>query len=1430
MQNNNLLGILGLVFLLSSIFAIFIISSEKVEATDFLALEANIFNSDGSAADGNITIEVWDSASSGNLIYNSTNDFIGNITAGKVDVMIGSGSIPLNLSYGTNYFMDIYINENDINFSGLDRQEFTSTIGNVSSERVNFSTSIIPDANDTFDLGSSSTYFSNLFVSTLNILTKIATSQIADNAITGALIAARTITSDDLADSSVNTSIILDETILPEDISSVGWTNLTDYPGACPAGEAVTQIGDTITCASVSSLRAEDLLFNNETENVNTSHIVDGTILGEDISNSTNIIIGGGYESGGITLETDGDIFINGTLYIFENITNVEVDQIYTNGSISTGIDNIFDIGSPTLRFNDLFVGGNIQSNGTIQGTFVGDGSGLTGVSTSGSPFQQGVNTIYNDSANIKVGILTASPTHALNVYGDANITNNLTLESDLIILGTIFGGSPVKIAGGINLTSGTIIYPDGSEQLVAPSNASENYVYNGSDFVGMLATANGRVRFDINTLSAEKSLDNFTGSDSILTDYIYPNNNAVVNIENLTIVEDITTKGNITGLDSLLVDYIYPNTLTTINLKNITILQDLRVLGNSYLGSFNIESDLIIGNNNLSSTYIGLNTLSPQSLLHLNLSESANSTLSNILTFERSNSSDPLQDNTGFSLLFQHIDDAGEVENISMISSIFTDVSNGSERSALSFYTGYGDGNGIISNLSSSEALRINSNLSTTIFGDLAVLGNSYLGTLTFTDNGTFPDSILADFIYPESSGNIALMGGNVLIGTTNTNGTLNVGSETDPSIVINPGASTTIDPRLYFRDTADGAGFQILYDNDGGYTFFDNKWDNDGGDIFFRLKTDATPIDILTLKGSGNVGIGTTSPQGMLEISNSSAISVPWINVTDGGNGTIFIINNSKFVGIGTDNPETALHTVITDEIDNITNALIIEHQSNGSTSGNFGTGLLFKGHDFSLQSENMVQLQAIYSDAESGTEDTEFAVLTRAAGGALTEKVRITSTGDVGMGTTSPSFAIGGGLHIKTLGGGSWTSLNIEAPSGASSSGIIDFTNGSNNMQYRIGTNFASAGNKLLFANSANTVGITMDSNSNVGIGMTGPSVALDVTGDIEYTGTITDVSDERLKENFALLGSNLEKLSALNPVSFNMIGDSRTQLGFTAQNVQSVFPETVSIVDPENGYFGLDYTQLIAPAIGAIQELDERTKGLGTTGQGDVIIIQGNVGIGTTTPTHLLSIAKSLNADYIVNISQQHTGGHGIVIDAVGTAGNTIISGYGGGTKVFSIHDNGDVLFPGIATTGEDRAACFITATGSLIEDGAQTCASSSKRYKDNIKPLTAYGLNEVMKLKPSIFEYKKERGIQRIGLIAEDVAEVVPELVFYDEQGPETIHFYDLHALSIKAIQEQQKIIESQNEEIEKLKQQNKHQEQRLQALEARNQTSPNSLF
>ena len=107
------------------------------------------------------------------------------------------------------------------------------------------------------------------------------------------------------------------------------------------------------------------------------------------------------------------------------------------------------------------------------------------------------------------------------------------------------------------------------------------------------------------------------------------------------------------------------------------------------------------------------------------------------------------------------------------------------------------------------------------------------------------------------------------------------------------------------------------------------------------------------------------------------------------------------------------------------------------------------------------------------------------------------------------------------------------------------------------------------------------MTIEPGGDIGINMTNPSVELDVTGDIEYTGTIKDVSDKRLKENFSSIDSVLTKIMKIEGLSYNMIADSikTREYGVVAQDVQKVFPAMVKVVDPENGYLGVSYIQLV-----------------------------------------------------------------------------------------------------------------------------------------------------------------------------------------------------------------------------------------------------------
>ena len=118
----------------------------------------------------------------------------------------------------------------------------------------------------------------------------------------------------------------------------------------------------------------------------------------------------------------------------------------------------------------------------------------------------------------------------------------------------------------------------------------------------------------------------------------------------------------------------------------------------------------------------------------------------------------------------------------------------------------------------------------------------------------------------------------------------------------------------------------------------------------------------------------------------------------------------------------------------------------------------------------------------------------------------------------------------------------------------------------------------------------------SNNRLGINDGAPAVALDVQGDINYTGVLVDVSDRNQKKNIQNLAGALEKLRYVEGVSFMMKNDSKNnvELGLIAQDVEKVYPMLVHI-DP-SGVKSLNYMGMIGPLVEAIKELDTENQRL------------------------------------------------------------------------------------------------------------------------------------------------------------------------------------------------------------------------------------------
>jgi len=214
-----------------------------------------------------------------------------------------------------------------------------------------------------------------------------------------------------------------------------------------------------------------------------------------------------------------------------------------------------------------------------------------------------------------------------------------------------------------------------------------------------------------------------------------------------------------------------------------------------------------------------------------------------------------------------------------------------------------------------------------------------------------------------------------------------------------------------------------------------------------------------------------------------------------------------------------------------------------------------------------------------------------------------------------------------------------------------------------------------------------------------------------------------------------------------------------------------------------------------------------------------IRSGNVGIGTTGPNYKLDVSRvgiNTGAGYgadlnIGNVATNYPGNSGwagtwnsnILLSGLDS---TSISFHDSGARVDTLRVQGGTFYIG---ENVGWGVANLSVAGNITGPGFYY--SSDESLKKNIQEIET-PLAKIMKLNGISFDWK-ESGEKSIGLIAQDVEKVFPEIVNTDEvTGLKTIEYAKLVAPLIEAVKEQQKMIDEQKvlinqqgEEIKTLK-------------------------
>jgi hypothetical protein len=397
----------------------------------------------------------------------------------------------------------------------------------------------------------------------------------------------------------------------------------------------------------------------------------------------------------------------------------------------------------------------------------------------------------------------------------------------------------------------------------------------------------------------------------------------------------------------------------------------------------------------------------------------------------------------------------------------------------------------------------------------------------------------------------------------------------------------------------------------------------------------TNAENTSAVELQGNRSANGNTVSFLGFYNSTNNIArvTSLRGVNANDGtltfstaASGSLaerLRITSAGNVGIGTSSPFAKLHVV--------SGANFFTVAGDTFTSANFGPR---------PQNDGICSVLFTYSGSSINKIDSSAGGLGFFTGVGPAERARIDSSGNVGIGTSSPARKLhvvsGDTTAIARFAGASYA---VRVTSIASVGGVVEATSttestyqplllGGSVLQFTL-----NGAEKARIDSSGNVyVGTTaLPSTSNPGIRIGNPATnfwysfnagtagytqfvfgnANGAVGSISTSGsstTFSTSSDYRLKENVAPMQNALATVAQLNPVTYTWKADGSAGQGFIAHELQAVVPDavtgekdavrTVDVHDDEGRvigtkeepqYQGVDTSFLVATLTKAIQEL-------------------------------------------------------------------------------------------------------------------------------------------------------------------------------------------------------------------------------------------------